>query len=152
MASVTAICSAVSAVFRFMRGAVASLRARHSCAELFDPALAPFDDFLACSARTHLEDEERILRQKWNEFAVFNVALERRHVVATGPLGVVQMTADEPRRDLLHPFDMVEKAEIVLHLHVAEIVPVADVRNIEFLEHFELSLIHISEPTRLLSI
>ena len=35
------------------------------------------------------------------------------------------------------PFDVIEKAEIVLHLHVPEVVPVADVRNVEFVEHFE---------------
>src|SRR4030095_6701737 len=100
MASVTATWSAVSAVFRFMRGAAASVRTRDSCAEFFNPALATFDDLLACAARAHLEDEERILRQERNEFAVLHVALKRRHVVAARPLRVVQMTADEPRRDL----------------------------------------------------
>ena len=47
------------------------------------------------------------------------------------------MAADEPRRHLLHPLDVIEEAEVVLHLHMPEIVPVADVGHVEFFEHFE---------------
>ena len=49
----------------------------------------------------------------------------------------MKVAADEPRCGALQPLEVIEEAEVVLHLHVAEVVPVADGGRLEALEHVD---------------
>src|SRR3954466_14755369 len=110
---------------------------RASFPETLDPFFASLDDFLHGAPRAHLEDKQHVLRNECQERIVIHVAGEWSHVIAPGPFRIMQMAADEPGSDLFHPFRMIEKAEVMLPLHVAEVMPVADGRLVEFLEDFE---------------
>ena len=108
-----------------------------SRAEAFLPLGEGGGDFFLGAAGAHFKDEEGVLGDVGEEFVVFDVAGEGGHVVAARPFGVVEMAADEAGCDFFKPLDVVEEAEVVLYLHVAEVVPVACGGGGKLVEHGE---------------
>ena len=119
-------------MWRSLPGRVVSSRA-----EFCDPLVSCGRDFFAGATRAHLENEKGFLGNDRDEAIELHTPGEWRHVIATGPHGVVQMATDESRGHPIEPFAMVEESEVVLHLHMTKVVPIANVRNGKFLEDLD---------------
>ena len=46
-------------------------------------------------------------------------------MILVGPLGILKVSSDSIGGDLLKPLGMIEKTEVLAHLSMTEIVPVA---------------------------
>ena len=107
-----------------------------------DPFVAGFDDFLPSSTGAHFKDEEHFFRKQSEEFLIFHVACEWGHVVVTRPCGIMKVATDEPRGDGFHPFYVIKKPEVMFDLNMTEVMPVADMGKVKFVEdvdHFVLA-------------
>ena len=85
-------------------------------------------------ARGHLKNRGAFFRQERNQFFQGRVAGERRAMVTEGPSRIVDVATDQKRRHFFQPLKMIEEAEIVFDLSMAEIVPIADMRGIQLLK------------------
>src|SRR5439155_25664234 len=96
----------------------------------FDRALNVFDDL----ARTHVPNPGAIVRQQRHQFCKIDISTEWRLMVLHRPDAILDMTAKGARTDLTKPFRMIEKGEVLFDLNVTEIVPITDLRRVEFVE------------------
>ena len=83
-------------------------------------------DFFGLAGGREFPDDGAIGREKGEQGFVVEGAGEGRAVIACGPFDIVDVGADDVRGDLLEPIDVVEQADIVLELDVAEVVPITD--------------------------
>ena len=90
------------------------------------PDLEGLLDFFGFAGGGEFPDDGTIGREEGEQGFVVEGAGEGCAVIAGGPLDVVDVGADDVRGDLLEPIDVVEQADIVLELDVAEVVPITD--------------------------
>ena len=94
--------------------------------EELSPDLEGLFDFFGLAGGGEFPDDGAIAREKRQQGFVVERAGEGCAVIACRPLDVVDVGADDVRGDLLEPIDVVEQADIVLELDVAEVVPITD--------------------------
>jgi len=94
--------------------------------EELSPDLEGLLDFFGLAGGREFPDDGAIGREKGEQGFVVEGAGEGRAVIACGPFDIVDVGADDVRGDLLEPIDVVEQADIVLELDVAEVVPITD--------------------------
>lgn len=92
------------------------------------PDLEGLLDFFGFAGRRKFPNDRAIGREKGQQRFVVERARERGAVIAGGPFDIVDVTANDVRGDLLEPIDVIEQADVVLELDVAEVVPIANPR------------------------
>src|SRR5436309_16122092 len=96
----------------------------------FDRALNFFGTF----PRAHFPNPRAIFRQQRHQFGKIDISTKWWLMVLRWPDAILDMTAKGARTDLTKPFRMIEKGEVLFDLNVTEIVPITDLRGVEFVE------------------
>src|SRR6266436_8349185 len=91
-------------------------------------------DFFGGLSRTHFPNPGAIFRQERHQFRKIDISAKRRLMILGRPDAILNMAAKRAGTDLTEPFGMIEKGEVLFDLNVPEVVPITDLRRVEFVE------------------
>src|SRR5438067_13531615 len=101
---------------------------------MFFPNFDRVLNFFGTFPRAHFPNPRAIFRQQRHQFCKIDISTEWRLMVLRRPDAILDMTAKGAWTDLTKPLGMIEKGEVLFDLNVTEIVPVTDLRRVQFVE------------------
>src|ERR1051326_4357814 len=91
-------------------------------------------NLLGCFTGTHFPNPGAFARQQRHQIKKIYVSRKRRLMILGRPDAILNMTAKGARTDLPQPFSVIEKLKIRLDLDMTKVVPISDLRRLQFLE------------------
>lgn len=100
-------------------------------------------DLLGLAGRRKLPSDRHFRLKHFEQWIVVDFARQRHTVVAIWPIDIVDVAADEVGLHLCQPLLVIEQAEVMLELHVAKVVPIADpwIVSEVLLQHHHFALV-----------